>query len=171
MESNHLIISITVKIFYPFNICSYESFKKSNCQRTKTQFCVYQLTVDGIKNCCMCLSDGASDPCCPDLLRLTRTAHGWYATEARNWDLRENQEHTISNMLYRLQRRENPLVEDTRLELVEACLQSRCSSRCANPPNKMFLQLTVKNQEHQKLKHQDALPTSLRKKSKKQSFI
>ena len=92
---------------------------------------------------------GASDPCCPDLLRLTRTAHGWYATEAK-WDLRENQEHTISNMLYRLQRRENPLVEDTRLELVEACLQSRCSSRCANPPNKMFLQLTVKNQEHQK---------------------
>ena len=54
-------------------------------------------------------------------------------------------------MLYRLQRRENPLVEDTRLELVEACLQSRCSSRCANPPNKMFLQLTVKNQEHQKI--------------------
>ena len=38
-------------------------------------------------------------------------------------------------MLYRLQRRENPLVEDTRLELVEACLQSRCSSRCANPPD------------------------------------
>ena len=59
-------------------------------------------------------------------------------------------------------------MEDTRLELVEACLQSRCSSRCANPPNKMFLQLTVKNQEHQKFKHQDALSTSLRKKSKKQ---
>ena len=73
-------------------------------------------------------------------------------------------------MLYHLQRRENPLVEDTRLELVEACVQSRCSSRCANPPNKMFLQLTVKNQEHQKFKQQDAPPTSLRKKSKKQSF-
>ena len=38
------------------------------------------------------------------------------------------------------------------------------------PINKMFLQLTVKNQEHQKFKQQDALPTSLRKKSKKQSF-
>ena len=105
MDLNHLIISITVKIFYPFNICSYESLKES--QRTKTHFCVYQLKVDCIKNCCVCLSNGASDPCCPDLLRLTRTAHGWYATEARNWDLRENQEHTISNMLYRLQRREN----------------------------------------------------------------
>ena len=38
MDLNHLIISITVKIFYPFNICSYKSFKKSNYQRIKTHF-------------------------------------------------------------------------------------------------------------------------------------
>ena len=57
MDLNHLIISITVKIFYPFNICSYESLKES--QRTKTHFCVYQLKVDCIKNCCVCLSNGA----------------------------------------------------------------------------------------------------------------
>ena len=72
-------------------------------------FCVYQLTVDGIKNCCMCLSNGAGggirtpEPYGP---AYKAGAFDHSATPAK-WDLRENQEHTISNMLYRLQRREN----------------------------------------------------------------
>lgn len=127
MDLNHLIISLTVKIFYPFKICSYESFKKSNCQRTKTQLFSFVLIKCQLLVIAVCVfqmepAEGVEPPNLTGL--LTKQVLLTTQQNRQKWDLRENQEHTISNMLYRLQRRENLLVDRTRAARAQWCLQS-----------------------------------------------